>query len=151
MILAFTVPGEVRGKGRPRIVKIGGFSRLAADKKTATYENLVALAAMEAMKETNMRAQAFQGPVCVWMTARMVPAASASQKVRKAMLAGEAPPTKKPDADNLAKVVDALNGIVWKDDAQIVSLAVCKVYAETPGLDLVIRAYQPLAKPAPTA
>src|SRR5438128_2092686 len=47
--LAFTVPGEVRGKGRPRIVKIGGFSRMAADRKTATYENLVALVAMEAM------------------------------------------------------------------------------------------------------
>jgi Holliday junction resolvase RusA-like endonuclease len=38
-------------------------------------------------------------------------------------------------------VVDALNGIVWRDDAQIVSLFVRKVYAETPGLDIVIRPY----------
>jgi Holliday junction resolvase RusA-like endonuclease len=140
--LAFTVPGEVRGKGRPRIVKIGGFSRMASDKKTATYENLVALSAVEAMREAGMGAQAFAGPVCVNMVARLVPAASASRKARAAMLSGEAPPTKKPDADNLAKVVDALNGIVWRDDAQIVSLMVRKVYAETPGLDVVIRPYQ---------
>lgn len=140
-VLAFTVPGEVRGKGRPRIVKIGGFSRLAADKKTATYENLVALAACEAMKFSGMAAQHFMGPVCLNMTARMVPAASASRSARAAMLSGEAPPTKKPDADNLAKIADALNGIVWRDDAQIVSLMVRKVYAETPGLDVVIRSY----------
>jgi Holliday junction resolvase RusA-like endonuclease len=141
--LAFTVPGPVRGKGRPRIVKIGGFSRMAADTKTATYENLVAITAMEAMKAAGMPAQAFQGPVCVTMTARLVPAASAPRKARLAMLSGEAPPTKKPDADNLAKIVDGLNGIVWRDDAQIVSLYVRKVYAETPGMDVVIRDYQP--------
>jgi Holliday junction resolvase RusA-like endonuclease len=139
--LAFTVPGEVRGKGRPRIVKIGGFSRMAADRKTATYENLVALVAMEAMTAAGMAAQHFAGPVCVTMTARLVPAASAPRKARAAMLSGEAPPTKKPDADNIGKVVDALNGLVWRDDAQIVSLFVRKVYAETPGLDIVIRPY----------
>lgn len=139
--LAFTVPGEVRGKGRPRIVKIGGFSRMAADAKTASYENKVAVFAMEAMQACGMAAQHFDGPVCVTMTARMVPAASASRKARLAMLSGDAPPTKKPDADNLAKVVDALNGLVWRDDAQIVDLAVRKVYAEVPGLDVVIRPY----------
>jgi Holliday junction resolvase RusA-like endonuclease len=101
--MAFTVPGEVRGKGRPRIVKIGGFSRMAADSKTATYENLVALVAMEAMTAAGMAAQHFAGPVCVTMTARLVPAASAPRKARAAMLSGEAPPTKKPDADNIGK------------------------------------------------
>ncbi len=146
MLLAFTVPGEVRGKGRPRIVKIGAFSRLAADKKTATYENLVALAAVAAMEEAGIAAQAFQGPVSVWMTARMVPAASASRKAREAMLSGETPPTKKPDFDNIAKVCDALNGVVWRDDAQVVDFAIRKRYAETPGLDVLIRPYR---KPLP--
>lgn len=137
--LCFTVPGEVRGKGRPRIVKIGGFSRLAADAKTATYENLVAFFAADAMRHAGL--QAFQGPVCVHITARIAPAASASRKARTAMLNAEAPPTKKPDLDNIIKCLDALNGIAWRDDAQIVSILARKTYAETPGLDVVIRAY----------
>lgn len=135
--LVFTVPGEVRGKGRPRIVKIGGFSRMAADKKTATYENLIALACEQAMGD----AAPFVCPLSVMMTARMVPAASASRTARAAMLCGDQPPAKKPDADNLAKCLDALNGIAFRDDALIVSLFVRKVYAETPGLDIVIRPY----------
>lgn len=135
--LAFTVPGEVRGKGRPRIVKIGGFSRLTADKKTATYENLVALACREAMGSRAL----FDGPVVIDMVARFVPPVSASRKARAAMLNGSTPPAKKPDWDNLGKVTDALNGIAWRDDAQVVDGRVRKVYAEIPGLDVVIRPY----------
>jgi Holliday junction resolvase RusA-like endonuclease len=38
-------------------------------------------------------------------------------------------PTKKPDADNICKAVcDAMNGIVYKDDAQVVSLHFTKRY-----------------------
>jgi Holliday junction resolvase RusA-like endonuclease len=40
---------------------------------------------------------------------------------------------KKPDADNLAKaIMDAGNGVMWHDDAQIVTLTVRKVYADNP-------------------
>lgn len=135
--VAFTVPGAVRGKGRPRIVKIGGYSRLKADDQTASYENLVALCARQAMGSAPL----IEGPVCVTMLARFAPAASASLRARAAMLSGEAPPAKKPDLDNLVKVLDALNGIVWRDDAQVVSIFARKVYAEAPGLDVVIRPY----------
>ena len=43
--------------------------------------------------------------------------------------------TSKPDVDNLAKaVLDALNGILYEDDSQVVMLAVTKQYAkEEPG------------------
>jgi Holliday junction resolvase RusA-like endonuclease len=135
--LAFTVPGDVRGKGRPRIVRIRGFSRLAADKKTAAYENLVALAAREAMGLSPL----MEGPVCMTMTARFQPPRSAPRRTFAAMLSGEVAPTKKPDLDNLAKIMDALNGVVWRDDAQVVSLFIRKLYAATPGLDVVIRPY----------
>lgn len=38
-------------------------------------------------------------------------------------------PTKKPDCDNVAKMIcDALNGLAYKDDAQIVNLNVLKAY-----------------------
>lgn len=38
--------------------------------------------------------------------------------------------TKRPDADNLSKCLDALNGVCWNDDAQIVELTVSKDYGE---------------------
>lgn len=39
--------------------------------------------------------------------------------------------TKKPDVDNCVKaVLDAMNGIVWIDDAQIVSLLARKEYLD---------------------
>lgn len=135
--LAFTVPGPVRGKGRPRIVKIGGFSRMKADEQTASYENLVTLAARQAMGS----APPLEGPVCVALTARFVPAASASRRAQAAMLSGEVPPSKKPDLDNIVKVLDALNGVAFRDDAQIVSVFARKIYSEAPGLDIVIRPY----------
>ena len=138
--ICFTVPGPVRGKGRPRIIKIGGFSRMKADEKTASYENLVALACREAIGAT---LSPFDGPVCVSLAARFAPATSAPRRARAAMLAGELPPAKKPDLDNIIKVLDALNGIAWGDDAQVVSVFARKYYAETPGLDIVIRPYRP--------
>lgn len=141
--LSFSVPGEVRGKGRPRIVKIGQFSRLAADKQTVNYENLVAMMASEAMERAGMGEQHFQCPLEVSVVAAFVPPASASKKAREQMLRGELPPAKKPDLDNIVKILDALNGIVWRDDAQIVKLSAHKLYAERPCLQIHIQPYRP--------
>jgi len=48
-------------------------------------------------------------------------------------------PIRKPDADNLAKAVkDALRGIIYKDDAQVITLHVAKVYHEAPGVEIVL-------------
>ena len=45
------------------------------------------------------------------------------------MEAGELLPCKKPDADNIAKVIcDALNKVAYGDDTQICSLKVDKRY-----------------------
>lgn len=42
-------------------------------------------------------------------------------------------PTTRPDGDNFAKgLLDALNGIVWKDDSQIVDLTIAKRYCDGP-------------------
>lgn len=55
-------------------------------------------------------------------------------------LAGEIRPTGKPDWDNIAKVTDALNGIVWKDDAQIVEGRIQKFYGERSFLHIEVYA-----------
>ena len=56
------------------------------------------------------------------------------------MLDGIIRPTKKPDADNVLKVVaDSLNHIAYKDDSQIVDAYVRKFYCEKPRIEVTIR------------
>ena len=47
--VAFTVPGEPVAKGRARFARRGAFVSTYTPEKTAKYENLVKLAAQEAM------------------------------------------------------------------------------------------------------
>jgi Holliday junction resolvase RusA-like endonuclease len=70
-------------------------------------------------------------PVAVYITAGFaIPKGAARYKI-PAMLSGKIEPTKKPDADNIAKAIcDALNGIAYDDDSQITELHVRKIYAE---------------------
>jgi crossover junction endodeoxyribonuclease RusA len=45
--------------------------------------------------------------------------------------------TSAPDLDKLIRAVgDSLTGLVYRDDSQIVDLAVTKIYGQTPGLTL---------------
>lgn len=57
---------------------------------------------------------------------------------RRAAIAGEIRPVCKPDWDNIAKVTDALNKIVWVDDAQVASGHVEKWYGEQSFLQVKI-------------
>jgi len=133
--LAFTIPGDPRGKGRPRATTIGGHARMFTDSKTASYENLVKLAASRALGD---RAP-LDVPLTVVVTVRMTPAASSSAKKRAAMLSGAIAPTKLPDLDNVVKaVLDGCNKVAFRDDALVVSLIARKQYASTPGVDVEI-------------
>lgn len=133
--LAFTIPGDPRGKGRPRATTINGSARMFTDKKTATYENLVKMAASHALEGR----EPFDEPLRMRVAVRMVPAASHSAKKRAAMLAGEMFPTKLPDLDNVVKaVLDGCNKVAFRDDALVVRLSAYKTYAPTPGVDVII-------------
>jgi Holliday junction resolvase RusA-like endonuclease len=57
---------------------------------------------------------------------------SFSKIKKQRAIAGEIRPLIKPDVDNCTKnIFDALNGIVYPDDKQIVELSVKKFYSET--------------------
>lgn len=65
---------------------------------------------------------------------------SVSQKTKNLMLKGDILPTKKPDSDNIIKIVlDALNGVCYHDDAQICSIHFEKKYAEIPATKIIIK------------
>ena len=64
---------------------------------------------------------------------------SAGKNKRADMMSQLILPTKKPDADNIVKVIaDALNCVAYHDDAQIVRLNYRKVYDERPRVNVVI-------------
>jgi len=132
--ITFTVPGAPRGKGRPRISTAGGFARAYTPEQTANYENLVKLAYREKYHESFE-----QSAVGMRISAYYAIATSASKKKRLAMLDGTIFPKGKPDADNVAKIVcDALNGIAYHDDTQVIYLEVSKRYAEIPRVEIEI-------------
>ena len=54
-------------------------------------------------------------------------------------LSGAIRPTKKPDIDNIEKIIlDSLNGIAYKDDSQVVESNTSKHYAEKPRVEVVL-------------
>lgn len=128
-MITFTIPGQPQGKGRPRAVKIGGFTRLASDKKTVAYEGLIAHAAQAALAGRPL----LDGPVAINLFIDCQVPASWSGKKQREALAGEHMPTTKPDADNVLKAVcDGCNGVLWRDDVQVVDVRLRKRYAATP-------------------
>jgi len=132
--VTFLVPGEAVGKGRPRVSTIGGHARMFTPKKTANYETLIAMAAQQAMQAMQAR-ELITGPVLLEMKILVSVAASWSKKKTAAALAGQVMPTKKPDADNVLKAIcDGINGIVFKDDVQVVNVSMSKRFAENPGV-----------------
>lgn len=71
----------------------------------------------------------FGGPVEVELRAVFDIPQSWSQKKREAAILWELLPTKRPDIDNVVKAwTDGMNGVVFRDDAQIVQLTARKVY-----------------------
>ena len=129
--VSFFVPGEAIGKGRPRVSTIGGHARMFTPKKTANYETLIAMSAQQAMQGREL----IPGPVLVEMKIIVSVAQSWSKKKTAAALAGDVMPTKKPDADNVLKAIcDGINGIVFKDDVQVVNVSMSKRFGETPGV-----------------
>ena len=58
------------------------------------------------------------------------------------MLEGEILPLKKPDMDNIVKVVaDALNGVAYQDDKQVILVSAKKAYSAMEGLDITVEEY----------
>ena len=96
--IVIRLAGEPRGKGRPIVARVktkSGQEFLTArtPERTRNYEAALRYAASAAMGDC----APIEGPLAITVTAAMSIPASASKKVRAAMLAGEIMPTKKPD------------------------------------------------------
>lgn len=120
----FTVFGEVVGKGRPRFSTRNGFPQAYTPKKTSDYEKQIKSAYLEKYQPMMFES----GAVGLVVLACIGVPKSASKKKKEHLIDYELP-TKKPDADNIIKVVmDALNGLAYTDDSQIVNVFIRKRY-----------------------
>lgn len=128
-MIVFLIPGEPKGKARPRVVRLkNGASASYTPDKTVAYEELVR---QRFLQQWSLQELPFpdQIPVHVKITAWFPIPKRVSKKARAAMLSGLISPTKKPDVDNVTKIIlDALNGFAWHDDSQVVSLEIGKKY-----------------------
>jgi len=135
MQIHFKVEGDPKGKGRPRFSRAGKFTRVYTDKQTLDYEALIKSFAAEAMGSTDP----LETPVSVFLYIRHAVPQSYSKKRTEACLSGLEQPCKKPDIDNIAKTyLDAMNGVIFKDDTQVIDLHVKKVYSAVPGVDVMV-------------
>ena len=119
--MTFTIPGDPMGKERPRVAKGHAYTPT----KTKAYEELVAWCFKQA------KGRIKDGPVFVAITAYYKIPQMATKADREAMESNTRLPMRKPDADNIAKIIlDALTGVAYKDDSQVVGLVVLKRYGE---------------------
>lgn len=133
--MRFTVPGEPTGKARPKVVRNGSFTKAITPEKTVLYENLVKM-------EFQRQCPTYfipEDPVVMKIKCFYGLAKGDSKKKRQAKLDGAIRPTKKPDIDNCIKIIaDALNGLAYVDDTQIVGVVAEKFYAEIPRVEVEI-------------
>jgi Holliday junction resolvase RusA-like endonuclease len=135
-MVTFMVEGTPVPKGRPRFARRGKFVSTYSPKTTVDYETKVAEAAQLAMGAS----EPLETPVGAYIYITLPIPASYSKKRTQACLSGEERPTKKSDIDNFCKAVfDGMNGIVFVDDSQIVSLHSTKVYGTVGMVEVMVK------------
>jgi len=128
--LEFIVSGRPLAKARVRFASGHAYT----PERTLSHEARIAAAAQEAM---NGRPPV-EGPVAVVLDIRMPIPGSWPRKRQFLAEIGLLRPIGRPDTDNFIKTLDALNHIVWVDDAQIVTISAFKRYDISPGISVTV-------------
>lgn len=135
--IAIRIPVEPEPKLRPRFHIRRGRISTETPYKTKVFENTIAEYYMYEAKGFKYEEKV---PLVVDLVFGMKIPSSYSKKKRQDIDLGLLMPTTKPDIDNLTKsILDALNGIAFVDDSQIVQITAAKEYASEPYIYLNIR------------
>lgn len=137
MMIKFTIPGPPKGKARPKVTRAkNGASITYTPDATVAYEELVRSRYITASNGVKFLGDT---PLKMIIEAVFPIPKSKSNRIRSEMLVGWIVPTKKPDCDNIIKIIcDALNGIAYGDDAQIVDVSIRKIYGSEPRVEVRI-------------
>lgn len=124
----------IEGKPEPQLrPRISG-NRMYDPKKTSDYKKYVRLSARQQYKGEPLK-KALTVEMDIY---REIPK-STSNKRRLMKNEKAIRPIVKPDVDNYTKgILDALNGIIYKDDSQVVDLTARKYYSDNPRVEVEI-------------
>lgn len=124
------------GKQRPRMCRINGRNVVYTPQQTVKYEKLVKASYVAESKiffNENV-------PLEISIMALFPVPKSKSNGQKHLMLSGAIFPTRKPDSDNIIKIIlDALNGVAYHDDSQVCKIFFEKRYAEVPEVKVIIK------------
>lgn len=111
---------------RPRVSSLGGYVRVYDPPKVKNFKNVLRSLAVNQYSRPPLL-----GPLSVSLTFYRPVQSSISKTERERRLSNRSKPVVKPDTDNYIKAtLDALNGVLWHDDSQIVKLTAEKRYGE---------------------
>ena len=128
-ILSVLVRGIPVPQGRPRAFKLPtGQIRVYDPPQSLDWKRTVMAQVLEGVRRQDLHIAS--GPLSVELTFGLSRPKSVSPRRRPH-------PITKPDCDNLGKAcLDAMRGIVYRDDAQIVELHITKAYRDVPGVGI---------------
>lgn len=138
--ITLVIYGEPVPQGRPKVARIGNRVVAYDPPKSRKYKDLVKLWATTQLKKLG-DFKPLEEAVCVEIVFYLPIPPSWPKHKRQDAEYGVMRPTKKPDIDNLYKgLIDALTGIVWKDDSIITDASIKKRYtADTSRTEITIR------------
>lgn len=124
--LFFTFEIEPVPQLRPRVSSLGGYVRVYDPPKVKNFKRILRSLAVNQYARPPLI-----GPLSVSLTFYRPVQRSISKAERERRLSNQSKPVVKPDTDNYIKsTLDALNGVLWHDDAQIVKITGEKRYSE---------------------
>ena len=134
-MIEFTIPGVPVPQGRPRAGKNRGKIVMYDPKESKDYKKYVALIAKQYAPK-----KPFEEALRVEMRIYRQTPKSTTKKDRALYIDGIKRPIVKADTSNYVKgIEDALNGIIYKDDSQIVDLYASKYYSDDPRVEISIQ------------
>ena len=138
MEIHFVIEGRGQPQGRPRAVRMGSGVRMYDPPKSKAYKQMVAAKVRSYMKINGIRT--ITEPLAVHLNFYFTPPKSYSKKRIQAIEAKEELFTKHFDLDNLVKAVtDGMNGVMYKDDSQIIGLTAGKHYGKKDYVDVKVQ------------
>ena len=121
------IPIEPKAKGRPRHSFVRG--------RSVTYTPSITRATESAIRSYASLAVRGKEPLECPLILEVIFYLKRGKSVKREV------PSVKPDYDNLAKILDACNGVLWKDDALIVDSHIYKRYSEKKDGFILLKVY----------
>jgi Holliday junction resolvase RusA-like endonuclease len=133
----FVVPGEPKGKGRPIFSKRGNHVNVRTPPATKDYEEKVAWCFYEQCGTYEYEKDV---PLSMDVTAYFAIPKSVTKAKRSQMLSCDLKVTKRPDFDNILKIIaDGLNMIAYHDDSQLTNVSFRKLYSDNPRVIVTLK------------